>query len=86
MKGIEENSPIYPKTQIFVYNVIKLVKCDNIFIHELDTSKQVMHDLTHLNCYGAKRVSEFIGEKIKKHERTTFCIRNGRESAKNQGL
>lgn len=78
LNGIENNSPIKNQTDVFFEKIrieANCIKLDSLY---LNSEKQVMHDLTHLNCYGAKQVSEFIGEKIKKHERTTFCISNGR--------
>jgi len=86
LNEIENNSPIKKQTDSFFKKMRTEANCIRLDSLDLITEKEVMHDLTHLNCYGAKQVSEFIGETIKKYERTTFCISNGRQSSKYQGF
>jgi hypothetical protein len=76
LNEIENNSPIKSQTDSFFKKIRTEANCIKIDCLNLKTEKQVMHDLTHLNCYGAEQVSEFIGEMIIKHECTTICISN----------
>jgi hypothetical protein len=71
---IENKSPIKQKTISFSNAARQLVKCQNVDTLKLDRSRQVMHDLTHLNEVGADQVSRYIGRDIKMNERTTMYI------------
>ncbi|MCR9251488.1 MAG: hypothetical protein NXI20_13750 [bacterium] len=74
LNEIENNSPIKNKTDKFFEQIRTEAKSTRIDSLSLKNRKQVMYDLTHLNGYGAKQVSEFIGEMIGKPERTTICV------------
>lgn len=78
LQGIENDSPIKKHTDAFFEKIQIEADCESLDSLNIKVDKQVMHDLTHLNCYGAEQVSLFIGEKIKKHKRTAFCITNGK--------
>lgn len=73
---IESKSPIKNKTDQFFKEVVKLINVNNIDTLHLDTNKQVMHDLTHLNNYGAKQVSIFLSENIIQNEPSAIFISN----------
>lgn len=74
LSQIEFNSPVKNHTDAFLEKVQIKTNCYQRDSLILKTDKQVMHDLTHLNCYGAKQVSEFIGEKVEKQDFGLFCI------------
>jgi len=78
LSEIENNSPIKNQTDTFFEKIRIAANCTKLDTLVLKASKEAMHDLTHLNSYGAKEVSLFIGEKIKKQPPTTFCIINGK--------
>ena len=80
LKVVENKSLVKKRTTDFsnyIINSSNKIKIDTLI---LNTKNQVMHDLTHLNDFGAKQVSIYISKEISKYERTTMYIKNCRDS------
>lgn len=73
---VEKNSPIKYHTDQFFKEVAVLTSQYPIDTLILDNKKQAMHDLTHLNNYGAKQVSLFISKNLKIKESSVIYIAN----------
>ena len=71
---IENQSPIIEKTEHFKHDVISLFKEVQVDTLVLSKEKNIYQDLSHLNSRGAKDLSEKLGERMKKSERTTLYI------------
>jgi len=78
LKDVESNSPIKKQVVGLFKEMFNEANSSQIDTLILNTDKQVMHDLTHLNNYGAKQVSEFIVKCIKKQGSRTIFVKNGK--------
>ncbi|MCG9970449.1 hypothetical protein [Christiangramia crocea] len=74
LNEMENNSPIKNKTDQFFMDAVQIIRVNRIDTLKLDTNKQVMHDLTHLNNYGAKQVSILISKKLVEKEPSATYI------------
>lgn len=74
LKEIEQSSPIKENTDSFFNEIMRIANVTNIDTLHLNANKQVMHDLTHLNGYGAGQVSLFLANILVKYEGPTACI------------
>ena len=82
LEKIENQSPIKAQTDDFINQIGSLFQEYRIDTIKLDESKNIFHDLSHLNCLGAKELSEKLGKNMIKQERTTIYISKGRGSDK----
>lgn len=81
LKTIENKSLINKKMKSFskwIINSSKKIEIDSLV---LNTDKQVMHDLTHLNEFGAEQVSLYISKKMRKYEHIAMHIKNDQNSS-----
>ena len=68
LKKIVDISLVAHKTNEFSKSIINSsnkIKVDTLW---LDNDKELMHDLTHLNNYGAKQVALYLSQKIKDYK------------------
>ena len=80
LKAVENKSLIKKRTTDFSNYIINSSKKIKIDTFKLNTKRQVMHDLTHLNEFGAEQVSNYISKSIIKYERTTMYLKNCQDS------
>ncbi len=74
LNEIENNSPLKPLTEEFKERAMSYFLEFDIDSIRLNKSKNVFKDLSHLNCLGAKEISEQIALKINMHKNATLYI------------
>lgn len=74
LKNIEKNSVVHYETESLkgrISTIFNDFEIDSIYIEK---ERQIMHDLTHLNEFGASILSSKLSLKLKTNKRTTFYI------------
>ena len=67
-------SPVKLKLDKFKYKVLRLFKNYDIDTIQLDKTKEMMHDLTHMNELGASEVASKLGTLLENRQRTTIYV------------
>ena len=74
LKIIERESDVFKETEDFKRKVFSLFTNFNIDTINIDKNHQHMHDLTHLNEYGASELSYKLSLELLKNDSTTLYI------------
>ena len=74
LKNIEKQSPAYQKIEALKNDIAFLFSEFQTDTLDINKGKNIFKDLSHLNCKGAKDLSEKLGIKMSKHESTTLYI------------
>lgn len=74
LKNIESQSQIKKKTEDLKYEIGSLFNSFKVDTVKLDSNKNIFKDLSHLNSVGAKDLSEKLGLKLLKDQKTTMYI------------
>ena len=76
LENIEKYSPAQQKIEMLKNNILLLFDGCQIDSIEINKEKNIFKDLSHLNCIGAKDLSEKLGVKMVTQENTTLYIAN----------
>ena len=74
LKNIEKQSPAYQKIEALKNDIAFFFSEFHTDSLDINKGKNIFKDLSHLNCVGAKDLSEKLGIKMREQERTTLYI------------